>query len=103
MPKIKTTRLQKVNNMMRGVLLDCISQKGLLQNQFGNEIGVSSRVGLLRLENPTNLKLGELHKIESWLSDEQILRLARGRKPDRTAVNVYIDKGAILKLIGGAN
>ena len=90
MPKVKPTALEAQTRESRAVLMDWLTVHGKSEKDFGACIGSHENTGRKRLNFPEQLTISDIRKLKG-LTDEQIVRLVRGKPPDKQIVNIYLN------------
>lgn len=89
MAKIQTEQ-EKQNLQTLAVINDWCTVHGVKRSDFGKRIGTSDGTGYNRLNEPGELRISEIRRMKG-LTDEQIIRMIRGKMPEKQVINVYID------------
>lgn len=91
MPRIKPTETEERNRISRAVISEYCAARGYDTQAQGLAAlcGFGERTARNRYKDPETIQIGEIRRLKD-LTDEQVLCLVRGRKPEAKTINIYI-------------
>jgi hypothetical protein len=91
MPRLKPSKTEEMNRHTRAVLSEYLEMNGCHgAKDLPKFIDIAETTARARWRNPEDIKIGDIRQLTN-LTDEQIIRMVRGRMPEKQAVNVYIN------------